>query len=299
MYLDEAMKNYFVTPFCIFASCFLFTVPAIAAIKDSPGASLRVLALRVNVSDMNKALGFYTGKLGFEVADRSQYPRRVVLKTDDNFQLILNKVARLRKVGNKDTEVSFTLQVNDLDMAIVKMKSKGVPFAETAPRKEGVGNAISILDPFGRQISMMHQTVVKVEPFKEPRIYNFGVLVPDMIAARKFYHDVLGFVIRSENYLPLDLPLGYSDNTFAFMLHYRTGVHAIASQYPKVSPYTMIVFESSDLPAMIKTLKQHGVKILSSNNDIAVFEDPFGNVSEVRQGALHGKSLSLRSRHKH
>jgi hypothetical protein len=82
------------------------------------------------------------------------------------------------------------------------------------------------------------------------------------------------------------------------MLHYRTGVHAIASQYPKVSPYTMIVFESSDLPAMIKTLKQHGVKILSSNHDIAVFEDPFGNVSEVRQGALHEKSFSLRSRHK-
>jgi catechol 2,3-dioxygenase-like lactoylglutathione lyase family enzyme len=70
---------------------------------------------------------------------------------------------------------------------------------------------------------MMHQTIVKVEPFKEPRIYNFGVLVPDMKAARAFYHDVLGFVERSEKYLPLDLPLGYSDNTFAFMLHYRPG----------------------------------------------------------------------------
>jgi catechol 2,3-dioxygenase-like lactoylglutathione lyase family enzyme len=280
------MKKYFVT--VIFAGCLLFTSPAIAgagASQSMPGPALRVIALRINVTDMDTALGFYGGKLGFEVADRRQFPRRVVLKTDDNFQLILYKVARLRKMADKDTEVGFTIQVNDLDTAIANMKSKGVPFAETVPRKEGVGNAISILDPFGRRISMMHQTIAKVEPFKEPRIYNFGVLVPDMIAAREFYHDVLGFVIRSENYLPLDLPLGYTDNTFAFMLHYRTGVHAIASQYPKVSPYTMIVFESSDLTETIKTLKQHGTKIVSSSSEHAVFEDPFGNVAEVVQGS--------------
>jgi len=291
------MKDYFAI--IIFVCCLLFTYPAIAGTVDSqsmPGPSLRVLALRVNVTDMDKALGFYGGKLGFEVADRRQFPRRVVLKTQDSFQLILYKVARLRKIADKDTEVSFTIQVNDLETAIANMKAKGVPFAETVPRKEGVGNAISILDPFGRRISMMHQTIAKVEPFKEPRLYNFGVLVPDMIAAREFYHDVLGFVIRSENYLPLDLPLGYTDNTFAFMLHYRTGVHAIASQYPKVSPYTMIVFESSDLPEMIKTLKEHGTKIVSSNGDNAVFEDPFGNVAEVVQGSKMSR-VSARLHH--
>lgn len=280
------MKKYFIT--LIFVGCLLFTSPVIAGTRDSrsmPGPSLRVLALRVNVTDMDTALRFYGGKLGFEVADRRQFPRRVVLKTQDNFQLILYKVPRLRKTADKDTEVGFTIQVNDLDTAIAKMKSKGVPFAETVPRKEGVGNAISILDPFGRRISMMHQTIARVETFKEPRIYNFGVLVPDMIEARQFYHDGLGFVIRSENYLPLDLPLGYTDNTFAFMLHYRTGVHAIASQYPKVSPYTMIVFESSDLAETIKALKQHGTKIVSSSRDHAVFEDPFGNVAEVVQGS--------------
>jgi hypothetical protein len=67
----------------------------------------------------------------------------------------------------------LTLQVNDLGQSIAKLKSGGVRFAEAEPRKEAVGNAIFILDPFGRRISLMHQTIVKAPTFKEPRIYNF------------------------------------------------------------------------------------------------------------------------------
>ena len=59
----------------------------------------------------------------------------------------------------------------------------------------------------------MHQTIVKVEPFKEPGIYNFGLLIPDMNVARDFYPNRLGFVVRSEKYLPKDLQLGHKDNS--------------------------------------------------------------------------------------
>jgi catechol 2,3-dioxygenase-like lactoylglutathione lyase family enzyme len=141
------MKNYyFVITFCVFASCLLFTSHAIAVIEDSqstPAVSLRVLALQVNVTEMDTALEFYSGKLGFEVADRSQYPWRVALKTQDQFRLILHKVARLRKMANNNSEIGFTIQVNDLDAAIANMKSKGVPFAETVPRKEALGMRFS------------------------------------------------------------------------------------------------------------------------------------------------------------
>lgn len=41
----------------------------------------------------------------------------------------------------------------------------------------------------------MHQTIVKVEPFEEPKIYNFGFLVPDMQMGRDFYTGKLGFVV--------------------------------------------------------------------------------------------------------
>src|SRR5437868_2401436 len=139
------------------------------------------------------------------------------------------------------------------------MRALNSESAETTPRKEGVGNAIFILDPFGRKISLMHQTIVKVAPFKEPRVYNFGVLLPDMNAGRDFYARKLGFVVRSEKYLPLDLPLGHTDNTFAFMLHYRPGVTSIKSEYPQAAPFVTMVFATADLPQTVSELRRQKV----------------------------------------
>ena len=255
--------------------------------KAETESLIRTYGVKINVDDMEKALSFYCGKLGFEVEDRSGYPDYVVLKADDANKFILNRVKRLRRPGPADTQLSFTLQVNDLDQAIKRMKSLGVEFAEAEKRKEAVGDAISIRDPFGRSISMMHQTIVKVEPFKEPRIYNFGLLIPDMGVGRDFYSHKLGFVVRSERYLPLDLPLGHRDKTFAFMLHVRPGVKAITSDYPNTAPFNTLVFETRDLQAATEELKKAGVKILSgrplrsARGNYVVFEDPFGNVSEL------------------
>lgn len=261
-----------------------------SAAQAGPGAGaaeplIRTYGLKINVEDMEKALAFYNGKLGFEVADRRGYPDSVSLASGGGEKLILNRVKRLRPLGPNDTRLSFTLQVNDLDEAIRRMKALGVEFAETEKRKEAVGYAISIRDPFGRPISMMHQTVVKVAPFKEPRVYNFGFLVPDMDAGRDFYANKLGFVVRSEKYLPLDLPLGHPDKTFAFMLHVRPGVRPVKSAYPQAAPFLTMVFETADLAQTLKELRRKQVNVFavehSQRGPVAVLEDPFGNVSEV------------------
>ena len=257
-------------------------------LKEAEGdTSLRTRGVKLNVDDMEKALSFYRDKLGFEIEDRSGYPKYVVLKTNERNKLILHRVRRLKGQSPSDTKLSFTLQVNDLDRAIERMRSLGVEFAEKEKRKEGVGNAISILDPFGRRISLMHQTIVYVEPFKEPKLYNFGFLVPDMAAARDFYSKTLGFVVRSEKYLPLDLPLGHEDNSFAFMLHYRPGVQSVKSKYPKDAAFNTLVFETNNLKAAVIELKKKGVRFLDDKprrgdqGKSLAFEDPFGNVSEL------------------
>ncbi len=248
---------------------------------------IRTHGVKINVDDMDRALSFYRDKLGFELEDRSTYPQSVVLKSGERNRLILFKVKKLRKAEPTDTGVSFTLQVNDLDEAIAKMKSKGVEFAENEKRTEGVGYAIFIRDPFGRRISLMHQTIVKVEPFKEPRLYNYGFSVPDMQTARDFYSNKLGFLVRSEKYLPKDLPLGHQDKSFGFMLHYRPGVKSIKSSYPNAVAYYTIVFETDNLVAALEKLRAAGVQILDKNprqstsGPLVAFADPFGNVSEL------------------
>lgn len=257
-----------------------------AAEESGVKLRLRTRALKLNVEDMEKALAFYVGKLGFETEGGSGREREVVLRTNDRVKLILSKVGKLRKPAPTDTQVGLTLQVNDLEEAIGRLKSAGVEFAESERRKEGVGSAIYIRDPSGRRISLMHQTIVKVEPFKEPKLYNFGFLVPDMSAARNFYAERLGFVVRSERYLPLDLPLGHADNSFGFMLHYRPGVRSVKSEYPRASAFYTVVFETDDLAAAVEEMKRAGIKIVSrkqtkGSGGMVVFEDPFGNVSEL------------------
>lgn len=246
-----------------------------------PASLIMTHALKINVDDMSRALDFYVTKLGFDIASRSEFPEKVLLQTDDRISLILNRVDKLQKTQASDSQVVLTLQVNDLDAAIARMKSLGVEIAEPQPRKEGVGNAIYIRDPFGRKISLMHHTIVKVEPFKEPRIYNFGVLVPDMNAGRDFYASKLGFVVRSEKYLPLDLPLGHRDKSFGFMLHYRPEVQATRSEYPRASPDYSIVFETANLPKALEALTKAGIEIIAKQQGVVIFKDPFGNISEL------------------
>lgn len=263
---------------------------------------IRTHAVKLNVTDMEKALAFYTTQLGFQVADRSGFPNYVVLETNERVKLVLNLVKKLRKTSPTDSDASFTLQVNDLDQAIARMKSLKVQFAEKHPRKEGVGNAISIVDPFGRSISLMHQTIVKVEPFQEPRLYNFGFTVPEMESARRFYTQVLGFQVRSEKYLPLDLPLGHLDKSFAFMLHYRPGIRSVAYKPHQGAALNTVVFETDQFDLATQFLEQAKIQTIpdqsrnltdqkhtstsgkSNQQRTLSFLDPFGNMSELVEG---------------
>jgi predicted enzyme related to lactoylglutathione lyase len=260
--------------------CLIFLLISLALNISANDFELRTYGLKINVDEMDKAVSFYVGKLGFEIEDRSNYPNQVSLKTNDRIKLILNKVKKLQKIDATDTRIGLTLQVNDLDVAIARMKAAGLDFGENQKRKEGVGNAISFNDPFGRTISIMHVTIVKVEPFKEPKVYNYGVLVPDMDIARDFYGKKLGFVERSERYLPLDMPLGHADKSFGFMLHVRPNVKSVKNEYPKTFPAFTMLFETSDLSKATAEIKSKGVKIIEKKKSV-IFEDSFGNISEI------------------
>lgn len=270
---------------------------AMPATEQQP--MLRTHALKINVDNMSKALSFYEQKLGFEIEDRSNYPKQVVLKTGERVRLILNRVDSLQSAGPADSQVGLTLQVNDLDQAIARLRSVGVDFAESQPRQEAVGNAIFIRDPFGRRISLMHQTIDKVDTFKEPRIYNFGLLIPDMRLAREFYSNKLGFVVRSEKYLPGDLPLGHEDKSFGFMLHMRPGVQSTRRRVRNRAPWYTIVFETDNLQQAVASLRKNGIECELTRSSVgteqvAVFEDPFGNASEIVQARATAKLTSDR-----
>jgi predicted enzyme related to lactoylglutathione lyase len=275
--------------------CGALTTAVSAQTSDSE-LLVRTHGLNINVEDMDQAIAFYTETLGFEIASRQDYPKEVVLKTNDRIKLTLRAVKKLMKVNASDTRVSFTLQVNDLDEAIARMKERGVQL-DAEKRKEGVGSAITISDPSGRRISLMHQTIRLVEPFKEPKIYNFGFYIPDMDEGRSFYHDKLGFIEMTQKYLPGDMPLVHKNLALGyFMLHSRPGVQRINSAYPNQMPWYTVVFETDNLVAAVDQLKKNGIKVLTakpqkgSSGRYIAFADPFGNVSELLEVTPQTKS---------
>ncbi len=252
---------------------------------------LRTNSLKINVDDMEKALPFYIDKLGFEVKDRSKYPKHVVLRTNDRVKLVLQQVTKIRVEEKDETHTGLTLQVNDLDKAIAQMKGKNVKFA-SGKRTVGVGKAIFIFDPFGRKIALLHQTIIATPAFKEPKVYNFGVLVPNMKVGIDFYSGKLGFVVRSKRYLPSALPLGHKDASFGFMLHYRDGLKSIKSKHSEEAAFYTIVFETQDIKKTYRYLLMQKVDVVdrkySKNNKLEtlVARDPFGNIFEVVEAVL-------------
>lgn len=273
----------------IFSVC-IFCYAASVAQKDSitPVTHFRTYGVKINVTDMDKAIDFYTTKLGFQVESRKDFPKSVLLNSNGSKdKLILNLVNYIVDERETDVKANLTLQVNDYDSAFVRLKSKGVDFGSNIKRKEGVGYAIYFTDPFGTRLSIMHVTVVKEDRFTEPRIYNYGITINDMDTARSFFAK-LGFVERSQRYLPLDMPLGHPDKSFAFMLHEREGVEAIHYNTAN-DEHVVIMFKTANLEEAIRRMKAAGITIIQKKiqqNQLGKyisFRDSFGLVYELFQ----------------
>ncbi|MEQ8426190.1 MAG: VOC family protein [Cyclobacteriaceae bacterium] len=263
-----------------------YTLLIITVASSLVGAQdMRTYGVKINVTDMSKAKEFYCDQLGFEV-ERQISESYILLKTNDQNKLFLHKVPLLLPESEKETTAGLTLQVNDLDKSIASLKAKGVDFGDARKRKEGVGYAMDVKNPFSKKVSLMHQTVGEVKPFKEPLIYNYGYLIPDMEKAIEFYSGMLGFAERSKRYLPLDMPLGHSDGSFGFMLHYRVGVEPTQFNISD-NEHLVILFQTENISEAIKKLSDKGVRFLETNpvespiGKYISFYDPFGYLSEL------------------
>lgn len=236
---------------------------------------LKTYGVRINVTDMTKAVIFYTSTLGFHLPSGNEKTNEVILSPATGTEhIFLHKVSYLLPVGDKETTATLTLQVNNLHSTITFLKSKGVDFGKYVKRKEGVGYAIYIDDPFGTRISLMHETVVVNSNFEEPQIYNYGFYITDMEAEKNFYTKQLSFKIRSEKYLPNDLPLNHRDKSFAFMLHYRDKTEAI--HYDTVdNEHIVILFQCTDINNTFTAFKNGGITLVKNKIENSAAGKPF------------------------
>lgn len=241
---------------------------------------LKVYAIQINVLHMDKAVRFYSKKIGFKVKSKTDQYAELDNK---GIKLILYKVSKLRKDQfPKETRTSLSFHTNDLDSLMADYKAKDISLV-AGKVENGVGYAATYQDPFGNKINFMEQSKFPVPRFKEPMIYNVGLSVNNLEKAKAFYCDILGFTVRSTKFLPA-LPLGYADGNFAFMLHKKS---VIPATYNIEDTQLMMVFSVPNIKSLSEKLKDKvGSQLKITTNPetgipILYLTDPFGNVFKI------------------
>ena len=110
---------------------------------------MRISAILINVCDMDKAIDFYSNKLGFAVQSRKLYPQMVRLE-HDHIALILFLVPRPVTFDYpKVAQTLLNFETRDLVAGIRELKSRGVEFIHGSPQPCPEGVYAAFRDPFG------------------------------------------------------------------------------------------------------------------------------------------------------
>ena len=123
----------------------------------------QIAHVALKVRDLDRSLGFYAGKLGFEEMMRLSKPDGspgvwlVYLRiTDDQYLELFPDGAGERAPGREATGVNhFCLGVNDLDAVLAQLDAAGIPLF--MPKKMGADGNLQawIEDPDGNRIELM------------------------------------------------------------------------------------------------------------------------------------------------
>jgi predicted enzyme related to lactoylglutathione lyase len=256
--------------------------PAAAARK----VVVEVQGLEVRVVDLDPAIEFFK-LFGFALVDRKS-PQ---IATVRNGGAVIDLIAVPKRLEIDDSKVSNThinLRVESLAAAIEELKARpGYRFVGELRRKSPVGDYSIVKDPSGNIFHLMEPSEKGAEGIRRG-IFNVGIALPDMAAGRKFYCELLGFEIFSEDYFPPDLPLKRK-GALPLVLH-QTVTTAAALGYPDTAD-SIVVLATPNLREALAALRADGVRVLQAEpvesplGRYSTFLDPFGVVLELRQTA--------------
>lgn len=115
----------------------------------------KICVIQFNVSDMDRAIVFYTNVLGFEVKNRDHYPDLVLLGHDGP-SVLLCQVERATRIDYPhEAQTLINIEVEDLRKTMSELENKGVDFIHTEPQQCPAGIYAAIRDPFGNVMELL------------------------------------------------------------------------------------------------------------------------------------------------
>lgn len=228
-----------------------------------------VWAFEYGVADMQRAVDFYTGALGFEVEENNCCAPLSVLR-NGAVRLLLNRSEAKMPAANA-SNVHLNMRVGDLAVAAEAVRQKGGTIDDASPQLFALGQSMTIHDPFGNSINLLDIANDDKTADSYPVVFNIGVLGENLEELEAFYTR-LGFQIFSREYIPA-LPL-QRHGVVALVLH--GGAKTPAKSGTRQGT---IVLGVEDFNAAEKSLQSRGIKISKppATGKTAILRDPSGN----------------------
>jgi predicted enzyme related to lactoylglutathione lyase len=259
----------------------LLTPPAFAEPAAPPQpAPPQITGVVVRVVDLDKGLEFYREVAGFEPVRVDRQAGRADLVNGDVSLWLLKVGTPVRHDYPPTSEAHLNVQVEKLDATLADLARRGVPRLEEKPLTAAIGPNMPVTDPAGNFLYVL-QFNGQQGPLPRPKVFNFGITVPQMAVARKFYEGVLGFQVYSEKFYPPALPY-VPAGVLQVVLH-----DGATRPSPPPSPdraQVNLVLQVEDLEAARRDLQDRGANVRQGTGALGPHLevlDPFGNVHVV------------------
>jgi lactoylglutathione lyase len=117
-----------------------------------------VYVIGIYVDDMDKAVEFYCGKLGFKEAQR--YDDGCIVRLEnDGPPVILEKVEKSNNIGYPGkSQIVLGIETDNIEDAAREMRGKGVEFLHESPQPFVAGFVMAMRDPAGNVLELLQFT---------------------------------------------------------------------------------------------------------------------------------------------
>jgi lactoylglutathione lyase len=117
-----------------------------------------VCVIGIYVDDMDKAVEFYCGKLGFKEAQR--YDDGCIVRLEnDGPPVILEKVEKSNNIGYPGkSQIVLGIETDNIEDAAREMRGKGVEFLHESPQPFVAGFVMAMRDSAGNVLELLQFT---------------------------------------------------------------------------------------------------------------------------------------------
>ena len=110
----------------------------------------KVCMIQIGVSDLDKAIDWYSNTLGFKISKEHYYYPVAVDLVHEGCRLLLHTAEKPAQIDYPNVaQTLICIQTDDLASSMNDLKSKGVEFIHDTPQKFPAGVFVAFRDPFG------------------------------------------------------------------------------------------------------------------------------------------------------